>query len=162
MTSAYTIPAEAASWLMDPPREILFQCAPPSRVDLSAGPYSHPFWLLANTTPVTFEGAVPRPGFGSLTSGALRKCQCAPLSVVATSRALHARPTRQPTAPSTTPEAGERKLAAAGRKRASPRSAASRRRVAGTLSSAIPCARPPAATAAAAPPPLPPIPLPPT
>ena len=113
-TTAYTLPAEAAICSMVPPSEILRQCVPPSRVHHSAGPYSHPSRRLANTTLLTLEARGPRAGSRSRTSGVARNRQCAPLSAVAISRAAHAWPGRQPTAPRTKPEAGDWKLADAG------------------------------------------------
>ncbi len=105
---------------MSPRRKILCQCAPPSCVAYSPGPYSHPSRAPANTTPLTLAAWVKLlPALlKRRASGAFRKCQCAPPPAVATSRALHALPPAQPAPPRTTPRAGDRKLAQTGSKAA--------------------------------------------
>jgi len=91
------------------------QEAPPSWVAqmlLVYGWYSHPLARSANRTWLTCGGP-DRPS-ASHTAGARIKDQCAPPSAVNASCARHGRLRVQPEPPSTTPQAGDTKLAAAG------------------------------------------------
>jgi hypothetical protein len=101
---------------MSPRRTIRRQCAPPSWVAYSPGPNSQPDRALANTTPLTRDACLKLLTvlLESSTSGMFRKCQCAPPSVVAASRARHALPPAQPTPPSATPRVADRKLTETG------------------------------------------------